>query len=253
MLTARDISLTFAKGLAVLKAFDERQPQMSIADIARVTDLDPATARRLVLTLVHEGYVRKENRAFSLTPRILILASGFLRGNQFGKVIQPVLNDCAVDARMAVSLWMADGDSAILVAQSTLHSTSITYGFTIGSRLPLLHTATGRMLLAHGPADWAAESLERSAIERRTPRSLDDRDAVAAEVRKAAADGFALVSDEFELDVTGIAVPVGSQGETKAVLGVSDLTTTFRDARRVEEVVSNLRRSAIELRRTKLF
>lgn len=51
IITDRDISLTFLKGMSVLRAFDEDQTHMSIADIARATGLDPATARRLVLTL----------------------------------------------------------------------------------------------------------------------------------------------------------------------------------------------------------
>jgi IclR family transcriptional regulator, pca regulon regulatory protein len=253
MTTDRDISLTFLKGMAVLKAFDEDQTHMTIADIARATELDPATARRLVLTLVQLGYVRKDGRTFSLTPRILILAGGFLRGNQFGKFIQPLLNNCASETGLAVSLSMLDDADALLVAQSTLRSTQITYGFTIGSRLPLLHTAIGRMLLAYGPEEWAARNLDTAPVNALTPDSLIDRDAIRAAVGEAGQRGFAMVSNEFEIDVTGIAVPIGHKGAIKAALGVSDLTSTFEDPARVTQIVASLRRSASELTRANVF
>lgn len=249
----RDISLTFLKGMSVLRAFDEDQPHMSIADIARATDLDPATARRLILTLVRLGYVRKNNRTFSLTPRVLILASGFLRGNQFGKFIQPLLNDCASDLGLAVSLYMADETSVLLVAQSTLRTTSITYGFTIGSRLPLMHTAAGRVLLAYGKEEWASANLANAPIHALTAESLTSRDAIAAEVEAAMRKGFAIVRNEFENEITGIAVPIGLKGEVRAALGVSELSSTLADEARAVQVINTLRRTASELTRAKLF
>lgn len=253
MVTDRDISLTFLKGMAVLKAFDEDQMHMSIADIARMTDLDPATARRLVLTLVRLGYVRKDGRTFSLTPRILVLASGFLRGNNFGKFIQPLLNNCASETGLAVSLSMIDERDVLMVAQSTLRSTSITYGFTIGSRLPLLHTAIGRMLLAYGPEEWAAEALESAPLHQLTPDSLADRDEIRKAVDEVGRKGFAVVRSEFEIEVTGVAVPIGRKGSIRAALGVSDVSAAFETEGRLIEIVNSLRRSASELARGNLF
>ena len=54
------------------------------------TGLDRAVARRLVLTLVHLGYVSQEERVFFLTPKILVLAGGFLQG-MFAEMINPKL------------------------------------------------------------------------------------------------------------------------------------------------------------------
>lgn len=253
MVTDRDISLTFLKGMSVLKAFDEDQTHMSIADIARATDLDPATARRLVLTLVRLGYVRKDNRTFSLTPRILILASGFLRGNNFGKFIQPLLNNCASETGLAVSLFMADGADALLVAQSTLRSTSITHGFTIGSRLPLLNTAIGRMLLAYGAEEWADDIIANGPVGNAPHHGVFDREGVRASIGEAMQKGFAVVRGEFEIDVTGVAVPIGRRGTTRATLGVSDASKAFDNEERLAEVVNALRRSANELARGNLI
>ena len=70
-ITTRDVSLTFIKGMAVLKAFDAANTHLTLPQIARITGIDRAITRRLVLTLVQLGYVQQKERVFSLTPRIL--------------------------------------------------------------------------------------------------------------------------------------------------------------------------------------
>ena len=56
---------------------------------------------------------------------------------------------------------------------------------------------------------------------------------------EAGAQGVAVVAGEFESGVTGVAVPVGSKGAVRAVLGVSDLSEVFADAALVEETIAH--------------
>jgi IclR family pca regulon transcriptional regulator len=148
---------------------------------------------------------------------------------------------------------MADETSVLLVAQSTLRTTSITYGFTIGSRLPLMHTAAGRVLLAYGKEEWVSANLANAPIHALTAESLTNRDAIAAEVEAAMRKGFAIVRNEFENEITGIAVPIGLKGEVRAALGISELSSTLADEARAVQVINTLRRTASELTRAKLF
>lgn len=149
MIESSDISLTFAKGMRVLKCFDADTTHLTIPEIARRTGLDRAVARRLVLTLVHMGYVAQSDRSFELTPRILVLAGGFLQGRRFGKRIQPLLAAYAGQTGLPLSLAMQDSDEAVYVAHAgELDVPRI--GFTVGSRVPLDRTALGAALL--GPA-----------------------------------------------------------------------------------------------------
>jgi len=248
----RDISLTFLKGLTVLRVFDEDRAALTLAEIARQTGLDPATARRLVLTLVRLGYVRKEGRAFSLAPRVLVLAAGFLRGQGFGTRVQPVLNRAAAALCLGVSLAIRDEDRALLVAQSTLADSTVSFGFTIGSRLPLVHTAMGRMLLAGAPEAERHRLLAEAPLDALTAESETDRTRIAAEIETAAAQGYA-VARGFEAGVTGIAVPVGPPSAARAVLGVSDFHARFEGEGAVLAIVSTLRRAAAELAHTPPF
>ena len=218
----KDISLTFMKGMTVLRAFDEAHNQLSLADIARLTGIERAAVRRLVLTLVHLGYVRKEENRYSLTPRVLVLGSGFLRGNQFGRQVQPLMELCARELGYSVSLAMRDGVSAVYVAQSAQQNARYTFGFTVGSRLPLLSTSIGRMLLAWGEEAWAREVIATGPVERFTSETLTDRDQIAAAVQEIRQSGVSIVAGEFETGAVGISVPVGPMGSAEATLGFSE-------------------------------
>ncbi|WP_139193672.1 IclR family transcriptional regulator [Thalassovita gelatinovora] len=210
------------KGMTVLRAFDESHSQMSLAEIARLTNIERAAVRRLVLTLVHLGYVRKEENRYSLTPHVLVLGSGFLRGNQFGRLVQPIIELCARELGYSVSLAMRDGAAPVYVAQSSQQNARYTFGFTVGSHLSLLSTSMGRMLLAWGDEAWAQEMIETLPVERFTSETIIDRDQIAAEVRAIRLSGVSIVEGEFEAGAVGISVPVGPMGSADAALGVSE-------------------------------
>lgn len=215
----RNTASTFAKGLAVLAAFDGGTPGLTLAEIARITGQDRATARRGALTLVQAGYLVQSGRSFALTPKVLALGAGYLRANHFGRLVQPVLNRHAAALGAEIALAVRDGADVLLLAQSTVAAGPVSYGFTPGSRLPLMHTSLGRMLLAceSDPAALAAGA----PMPQHTERSLATRDAVLEKVADARAAGFSETDGEFESGIVGFAVPVSAPGASGLVAGTS--------------------------------
>ena len=243
----RDISSTFVKGMTVLKAFDDSQAHMTISEVAHKTHIDAATARRLVLTLVHLGYLKKVGRNFSLTPRILVLAGSFLGANQFGRLVQPILNQHSAEIGRGISVAMKDDNKALLVAQSSLTSTRMTFGFTVGSHLPLLHTAMGRMLLALEGMDEVERIISEISLEAHTSLTTLDRGKLLESIQLAAKLGYCVVHGEFEHGVTGIAVPSDASGEFPSVVAVSDVTESYEAEADLKTVVVKMKRCAAEL------
>ncbi|HBF91317.1 MAG TPA: IclR family transcriptional regulator, partial [Hyphomonas atlantica] len=69
----RDYVATLARGLDVICAFTRYTPKMTLSDVANATGMTRASARRILLTLVKEGYAEKTDRVFSLRPKVLQL------------------------------------------------------------------------------------------------------------------------------------------------------------------------------------
>lgn len=243
-ITDRDISLTFVKGMNVLKAFDTTHTHLTLPQIARVTGLDRAIARRLVLTLVHLGYVKQEDRVFSLTPRILVLAGGFLQGRQFGKTIEPVMRSFSSQISEAISMAMIDGYQAVYVAHAGAKPYSVSIGFTVGSKVPLLSTAIGRALIATCSDVGAQELIANAPLERYTEQTNMDRDSIAADVALTAKRGYAYVDGEFEAGVAALAIPVRPERGEPSAIGVSGTAERFEDPASRQRILETLRECA---------
>ena len=65
-----------AKGLGVIRAFTSDRAALSLSDIAGITDMPAATARRCLLTLEELGYVTRNGRQFLLRPKVLATRCG---------------------------------------------------------------------------------------------------------------------------------------------------------------------------------
>src|SRR6266480_4272415 len=68
-----DFIEALARGVDVIRAFQPRQPVMSLSAVAAAAGLARPTARRIVPTLEQMGYVRAVAGGFELTPRVLEL------------------------------------------------------------------------------------------------------------------------------------------------------------------------------------
>ena len=249
----RNISTTFVKGIQVLKAFDDDNTHLTQADLAVRTGLDRASVRRLALTLVELGYVRQAGRHFVLTPQILTLAGSFFQGNGVGVEIPPLLNRYSERIGGPASLALRDGARAVYVCQSAARAQPVTFGFTVGSRISLTHSAIGRMILAWEKTGWSENFLQETEIVQHTAASLTDRGAILKAVTEARALGYALVREEFEPGVTGLAVPIGHAGGHGAVVGTSMPTAELDDNARREDALQGLRELAREMTHTRMF
>jgi IclR family pca regulon transcriptional regulator len=63
----------FARGLAIIEAFDRARAPLSLAEVAERAGVDRAVARRMLLTLIELGLVAETQRHYQLTARVLRL------------------------------------------------------------------------------------------------------------------------------------------------------------------------------------
>ncbi len=109
------------------------------------------------------------------------------------------------------------------------------------------------MLLACENPDVAATILASADVEKHTPQTVVDPDALRAIVRTCATDLYSVVHGEFEAGVTGVAVPLKAEGDVKAVLGISDTTAFYESSGAQQSTINDLRRCSLEMAHTNLF
>ena len=218
------------RALRVIRAFDARQRSMSLSDVARATELDRATVRRLLLTLVDLGYVREEGREFVLTPRVLALGYAYLSGVSLVDIAQPHLQHMAHVLDETAALTVLDDDHVVYVSLApSTRLTAVT--ITVGTRFEAYATSMGRVLLAGLSDDELDAHLAEVDIRPRTARTITSVDELRAEILRAREQGWALVDQELEDGLCGVSVPVRDRfGAPVAAVNVSAHSSRTRPA-----------------------
>jgi IclR family pca regulon transcriptional regulator len=217
----RDLIAGLEKGLQVIEAFDQERSRLTIAEVAQRTGLTRAAARRYLITLAHLGYMRHENKLFSLTPMVLRLGQSYLHSARLPRIVQPLLYRLAYSLEEAASAGVLDHDDLVCVAAVSA-GRLVSSTLQPGTRVPAYCTANGRVLLASLSQEQVGRFLERAQPEQMTEHTIVDKERLALEIGRARAQGYALVDQELELGLRTIAVPLRNfRGETMAAMNIS--------------------------------
>jgi IclR family transcriptional regulator, pca regulon regulatory protein len=195
------------RGLRLLHAFAQSAAPMSLSEIARVADLPRATARRILFTLQHGGYVSSDGKLFALTAHVLTLAGSFLRSNQVVAVLQPVLDEISTAAREISALAVLDGDDVVFVARGSPTRIFLS-GLEIGYRLPAFCTSVGRVMLGRLGDGELKQRLGAMSRESLTPQTVTDPKRLFAAIVADRERGYSLVDREAEPHFRSISVPL---------------------------------------------
>ncbi|HVV12861.1 IclR family transcriptional regulator [Amycolatopsis sp.] len=210
------------RGLAVIKAFSAGAQELTLSDVARVTGLTRAAARRFLLTLVDLGYVRTDGKYFSLTARVLELGYAFLSGMTLPEVAQPHLERLSAEVHESCSVSVLEGADIVYVARVAV-SRIMTVTISVGTRFPAHATSMGHVLLAGLDDDGLAKYLEQAELDRLTAHTLTSPAQLRDELAKVREQGWALVDQELEEGLRSVAAPV--RDRTGAVVAAMNVST----------------------------
>jgi IclR family pca regulon transcriptional regulator len=235
-----DLIEGMAKGMAVLESFDTERQRLNATLAAQRAGLTRAAARRHLLTLAHLGYLETDGSYFWLAPKVLRFSGSYLASARLPRVLQPTLNRLAAQTRESFSAVVLDADEVVIVARSgndRQHAIAgtgtgsaalggsagrfLAYGLHLGARLPAFATSTGRVLLAAKSRTEFTAWMKSRSLPRLTSRTITEARALKAIVAQARVDDFCVASEEHELGVHALAVPLRNlQGQTVAALNV---------------------------------
>jgi IclR family pca regulon transcriptional regulator len=216
-----DFIEALARGLDVIRAFQPRQPVMSLTAVATAAGLARPTARRILLTLEELGYVRAAAGGFELTPRVLDLGMSYVLSRGLWEIARPHMEGLVARTKESSSVAQLDGSDIVYVARVAVPKI-IALAVTIGTRFPAMQTSLGKVLLAALPPSEAERVLAeptRSGIVARWQPGPEERAAVLREVR---ARGWALTDEELAPGIRSVAAPLrDGEGRTIAALNVT--------------------------------
>jgi IclR family transcriptional regulator, pca regulon regulatory protein len=205
----------------VIRALSQPGPGLTLSDVARETSLTRAAARRFLLTLEDLGYVRADDRRFSLTPRVLDLGYSFLSSLSLPEIAQPHLRELVGRVNESSSVSVLDGADIVYVAREPTQRI-MTVAISVGTRFPAYATSMGRVLLAGLSETQLAATLSRADLKPLTSKTLTEEAALRAELERVREQGFAIVDQELEGGLRSLAAPIHDpRGSVVAAINIS--------------------------------
>ncbi|MCG7391756.1 helix-turn-helix domain-containing protein [Microvirga sp. ACRRW] len=245
----RDFVASLEKGLLVIEAFDANRPRLTLSDVAKITGITRAAARRYLRTLTKLHYADFDGRYFSLSPRILRLGYAYLSSTALATRLQPFLERISEETGESSSAAVLDGDDIVYIARSATRRI-MSIGLGVGSRLPAYCTSLGRVILAHQPMEAFEAYLGRVRLEPRTPKTITNKDEFRRILEITRQQGYAIVNEELEFGLRSIAVPLAQNGQVTIALNVSAQAARVPASEMEERFLPALRAASEALRYT---
>lgn len=209
------------RGLLVLEAVNAYGP-VGLSDVRDHTGLPKATTLRLLESLRQVGYLTFDDstRTYKVGMRALALSNNISNDNRLVDTARPIMERLRVRLGWPSDLAVFQLDKMVII-DTNRQPGMVSSNRAIGSRIPIMASATGRAYLANISAE-ERENLLSILRTSSDPFEKLARNAKAVEklVKKTAERGYAISNQEFLKTNRGAAVAVKRGSEVVCVINL---------------------------------
>ncbi len=210
------------KGLTVLEAFRAHET-LNLQEMAKACGISASSAQRVAYTLEQLGYINKDTqtRRYRLGVKAMGLGYTYLANERLFQSAHAVLHQLNQECGESVNLSVRDQDNMVFVMR--IHTFKhIPVYMPIGTRIPVISSASGRAMLSCLPESQTEELLQAAVIEKHTPRTTTDIALLRQIIIEARAQGYAYADEEyFQGDVNVAAAVMDDANRPVAALNIS--------------------------------
>lgn len=186
----------------ILRALIEGGRPVPLKDLARLAHMHPGKVHRYLVSLTRTELVSQDDSSgyYGVGPMAIALGLSGLRNVNVVRAstaLLPSLRD-EINETVLLAIWSPQGPVVFALEES---SRPVSMNIRVGSILPMLSTASGRVFAAFMPREAVAPLIE--AEQRRSPRFSDPK--IIDETRQR---GFATVEGTAVPGISAVSVPV---------------------------------------------
>lgn len=231
---------TTIKALKVLEALASSPEPRGVAELGRQLGFTQSNTYRILSTLASEGYVRSfpDTGRYALSLHMWELGIKALDRHMVKRVAYPHLRKLFAQVDETVLAAELDGHEVLYIDKLESES-PLRVSVRLGSRAPVLRTATGLAILAYHPADSIKAQIAAAKLDKAEATRLRD---VLAETRKR---GYAVTINAIHHGVHSIGAPIfGPDTLPLGAVAVSGPPERMNEAKMAEIAMAVLNASA---------
>ncbi|HBF43839.1 MAG TPA: IclR family transcriptional regulator [Desulfobacteraceae bacterium] len=240
----RYIAPSVNKAFDILRAISSSRGGIGINKLAKDLMMAKSTVHGITSTLERLGAVMRNplTKKYSLGFTLFELGRFAYSQNDLKDVARPVMEELMEKSQESVFLGVLNREHVtILDIVESMHDLKITS--PIGTTIPLLAGATGKVILACLNEDKAVKIVRERGIQRYTKNTITDIEQYMQEVRRARENGYATDYEEYILGVRAVSSPIkGNRNLISAIWVVGFRTGLDND--KMKAIVGLTKRAA---------
>jgi DNA-binding IclR family transcriptional regulator len=211
------------RAFSILEEVAREGKGISLADLSKNVGLHNSTTFHLVRTMTSLGYIRqvKSTKHYGVGPALFTLAAGGRDEIELVNLGNQVLEELAAVTGECAHLAVLSGSDVVTLARAA-GAGSLQVNDRIGIVRPAHATALGKVLLSALPREQLSGLLRGYALQRYTPKTIVDPEALLSEIDEARNTGIAYDERELDLEMRCVAAAVRAKtGLITAAIGIS--------------------------------
>jgi DNA-binding IclR family transcriptional regulator len=218
------------KAFQVLRLVAATPHGLKLSEVARKLGIGKSTVHGIVAALEEEGAVVRDPRSkrFTLGMTVFELGRSMRARIDLKDAARPFLEDLMTHTLETVFLGVRNRDHVTIL--DTVESTqNFKITSPVGTIIPLLAGAIGKLFLATMPEDSVKELLNSRALPRYTEHSITDRCRYLEEIRKVRREGVAFDDEEYISGVRAVAAAIKTDNQVSSAIWVVGFKPSLND------------------------
>ena len=243
------IAPSVKKAFEILKAISSVKQGMGISELARDLKMAKSTVHGMTSALEEVGAIVRNpvTKQYKLGLTLFELGKEAYSHIDLKDLARPVIENLMERTQTSVFLGVQNGEHVTILdvvePRSELKITS-----PIGTTLPLLAGAVGKVLLAGMGEEQAIKVIRTRGLIKYTENTIVDPDLYLSEIRLVRQRGYATDNEEYILGVRAVASPVLEESHLTAVIWAVGFKAGLDDGR-MNSLIMETRDAAEALRK----
>jgi DNA-binding IclR family transcriptional regulator len=219
------------RAVALLRAFSNAKPHLSLAELAAASKLDKGTARRLLLTLQEAGLINQSvvDQRYSLSLAVIEFGAAVPESIDLRTAARPVLAQLARDMRSTIFLSVYRNQSALCLERMHDGRSIEIHWWPVGGSLPLNCGGAPKLLLSY-QSEQEIQSVLRRPLARMTPKSITRPHLLYRRLKSIRKQGWEFAVDDVYTGLAALAVPVlDANGTLVAAISAAGVTPQMQN------------------------
>jgi len=201
------------KEFIILKAISQSAKGLRISEISNMLNISKSTVHGITAALDDQGAITRDSvsKRYTIGITLMELGKAAFERIDFKELAQPVMEELMEQCQESVFLGIRNNDRVtvidIIESRKDFKITS-----PIGTSLPLLAGATGKLFLSRMEPKDLQKYLHSDPLIRYTANTITDPDQYEKELIKVRKNGFAFDDEEYISGVRAVAAPIKRYG-----------------------------------------